>query len=379
MTLPDDNPEIDVSVIVPAYNYDSYVDECLESIFMQEGPSLEVIVVDDGSTDNTRAVLEKYENRIKYIYQENRGLSAARNTGLKNSSGRYIQFLDADDLLGPGNLQSKFSCLENTAGEKALAICRNLKFSGRAGRFPDLFRGWYLYNENLEYHICRINLAPPHAYMLPRGLFNEVGLFDESMRGCEDYDLWLKAVGSGYRLLRCNQSHVCYRQHGKSMGAGKYRDGKLEYDVLVHKKKQTGEYGDCLTHLLQQPDGCIAFTDGLLHTALLIDSEANSQGLKELVEIALGQLDSYIADPGFRENIKSPVSRLYISRLFSKISRLRKRDLTGLCERLELLFRKSGGIRYITENLLYALPCLTYDDFAAAYHGVKTLKQINAF
>ena len=91
-----------VSVIIPTFNYGRFIGRCIESVLDQNVPDLEIIVVDDGSTDNTRHVVEQFKNRLHYIFQENAGPSAARNTGIVNCTGEWLLFLDADDLLGPG-------------------------------------------------------------------------------------------------------------------------------------------------------------------------------------------------------------------------------------------------------------------------------------
>src|SRR5215467_8142244 len=94
-----------VSVVIPAYNAGAYIEDALDSVFRQTFPRLEVIVVDDGSTDDTRSRLEPYRSRIHYVWQTNNGSGAARNRGIDVSSGDYIAFLDADDLWSPEKLQ----------------------------------------------------------------------------------------------------------------------------------------------------------------------------------------------------------------------------------------------------------------------------------
>ncbi len=108
-----------VSVIIPAYNSAKTIERTLESVFNQDYPSIEIIVVNDGSTDNTELVLKKYENKIKYFYQDNAGVSVARNLGLEKSSGDYIQYLDADDLLAKGKLTKQIQALTDAHADVA--------------------------------------------------------------------------------------------------------------------------------------------------------------------------------------------------------------------------------------------------------------------
>ena len=102
-----------VSVIIPAYNSADFIDEALKSVFDQTYKDLEIIVVDDGSTDDTRAVLEKYGDRVNYHYQDNNGPASARNRGIKLARGKYIAFLDADDLWLPTKLEKQVALFKN--------------------------------------------------------------------------------------------------------------------------------------------------------------------------------------------------------------------------------------------------------------------------
>src|ERR1700674_2946625 len=94
-----------VSVVIPTYNYRQFVVEAVESVLAQTYRPIELIVVDDGSTDGTRAELERFEGQIRYMFQENRGLPAARNRGIRAAAGEYVAFLDADDVWAPTKIE----------------------------------------------------------------------------------------------------------------------------------------------------------------------------------------------------------------------------------------------------------------------------------
>lgn len=102
-----------VSVIIPCYNYGRFLAEAIDSVLRQTHLATEIVVVDDGSVDDTRAVAASYP-QVRYIYQENQGLSAARNTGIENSAGTYITFLDADDWLFPDALAINVQYLDQS-------------------------------------------------------------------------------------------------------------------------------------------------------------------------------------------------------------------------------------------------------------------------
>ena len=178
-----------VSVIIPTYNRGWILQEAIESVLTQEFGDFELIVVDDGSTDNTRDILNAYKEDIIILRQANKGVSAARNMGIASTSSRFIAFLDSDDLWLPDKLSTQIAFFD--AHEDAL-ICqtgeswmrngvrvnpknRHRKFSG------DIFQG--------SLALCLIS---PSAVMLRRSLFEEVGVFDESLPACEDYDFWLR-------------------------------------------------------------------------------------------------------------------------------------------------------------------------------------------
>ena len=101
-----------ISVLIPTYNYSQFLLDAVKSVLAQDVPDVEIIVVDDGSTDNTSDIIKPYTDRVQYIYQENAGLSAARNTGIRNSTGEFILFLDADDVLGTEAIASQVALNE---------------------------------------------------------------------------------------------------------------------------------------------------------------------------------------------------------------------------------------------------------------------------
>lgn len=105
-------PDPLISVIIPAYNCAHYLGEAIDSVLTQDYPRLEVIVVDDGSSDNTQAVLDHYQADVSRLYQDNQGIGAARNAGQQRARGEFIAFLDADDLYLPGKLSRQMACFE---------------------------------------------------------------------------------------------------------------------------------------------------------------------------------------------------------------------------------------------------------------------------
>jgi glycosyltransferase involved in cell wall biosynthesis len=180
---------VKVSVIVPTFNRSAFVKEAVASVLAQNGVAMEVIVVDDGSTDGTSDVLESYGAAIRCLKRSHGGVSAARNTGILAAGGEWLAFLDSDDLWRPGKLAAQFDYFSRNPEMK---ICQTDEIWIRNG----LRLNPKLYHQKPQGHcfplLLERCLVSPSAVIIHRDLFDEVGLFDESLPACEDYDLWLR-------------------------------------------------------------------------------------------------------------------------------------------------------------------------------------------
>lgn len=179
-----------VSVIIPTYNRAAWVAEAVASVLAQTWQDFELLVVDDGSTDATLEALAPWRERLIYLRtRENRGVAAARNLGAKAAQGRWLAFLDSDDLWRPRKLERQVAYLE---AHPELRICQTDELWVRHGRrvnppVSHRKQGGRIFLPSLGR--C---LVSPSAVMLCRRLFWEAGGFDESLPACEDYDLWLR-------------------------------------------------------------------------------------------------------------------------------------------------------------------------------------------
>ena len=178
-----------VSVIIPTYNRSWIIKEAIDSVLAQDYKEFELIVVDDGSTDHTSDVLDSSRNVIKVLSQKNKGVSAARNRGIAEASGKFIAFLDSDDLWLPQKLSAQVEFFNQTPNA---LICQTEEVWIRNGlrvnpkkRHKKL--SGMIFKPSLE--LC---LVSPSAVMIQRSLFDRVGEFDETLPACEDYDLWLR-------------------------------------------------------------------------------------------------------------------------------------------------------------------------------------------
>lgn len=177
-----------ISVIIPTHNRAWTLNEAIGSVLSQDFDDFELIVVDDGSTDSTFELLKSYPN-VFVIRQEHRGVSAARNAGIKQASGRFVAFLDSDDLWLPQKLSTQKAFFQT---HPDALICqteeiwiRNEVRVNRKNRHRK--PSGTIFERSVE--LC---LVSPSAVMAHRSLFDDIGLFDEAMPACEDYDLWLR-------------------------------------------------------------------------------------------------------------------------------------------------------------------------------------------
>lgn len=186
---------IDISVIVPIYNGEVFIDRCMKSLSIQEECEFEIIAINDGSTDNTKNVLltwqKHFGKRLKFVEQDNRGASAARNRGIGIASGKYITFLDVDDEYLPGRLKKYVDFFE---ANPDVGVVYSEPISSSKGRDFQFYQhkkrktpqGW-VYKELLT---CFALTLPTVAFRSE--LLRKVGGFDESFKVLEDYDLWLR-------------------------------------------------------------------------------------------------------------------------------------------------------------------------------------------
>jgi glycosyltransferase involved in cell wall biosynthesis len=187
MTVRSKNPE--VSVILPTYNRGWILKEAIDSVLAQDFKDFELIVVDDGSTDDTGQILEAYDQDLLVYRQSNRGVSAARNRGIGAANCRLIAFLDSDDLWLPRKLSTQVDFFNSNPDA---IINQTEEIWIRNGVRVNPGTRHHKYAGMIFKRSLALCLVSPSAVMMRRSLFDEVGLFDEDLPACEDYDLWLR-------------------------------------------------------------------------------------------------------------------------------------------------------------------------------------------
>jgi glycosyltransferase involved in cell wall biosynthesis len=204
-----------VSVIIPSYNYAQFLPSAVESALAQTRAAHEIIVVDDGSTDDTPQVLARYGQRIRALQQPNQGLSAARNSGAQMASGELLAFLDSDDTWLPTKLERQVARVE---ADPAVGLVHcGVSEVDRAGdvirRRLDGMEGPVAYEMLL---FRRSVLMPPSTFLVPRKVFVETGGFDTQLNHSEDWDFGFR-VASRHRVAFVAEALVNYRLHGGNM------------------------------------------------------------------------------------------------------------------------------------------------------------------
>ena len=178
-----------VSVIIPTYNRGWILKEAIDSVLAQEFKDFELIVVDDGSTDNTGKILGSYEQDIIVLRQSHKGVSAARNRGIAEAAGRLVAFLDSDDLWLPRKLTSQ---VDFFSSNPAAVINQTEEIWVRNGVRVNPKTRHHKFSGMIFKRSLALCLVSPSAVMIKKNLFSKVGVFDENLTACEDYDLWLR-------------------------------------------------------------------------------------------------------------------------------------------------------------------------------------------
>ena len=251
-----------VSVVIPLYNKESYICECIESVLKQTYTNIEIIVVDDGSTDGSLAVLKEYVYRnsieIKIISQKNHGASNARNLGIQNATGEYIQFLDADDKLDENKIQVQMELLRSLQYPKDVLVFSKWTTLGKP--LEEMGQNqksvWHNY-ENPIYILVDFTLnqccLPPCVYLIPNNLIKKVGGWDETLTLNDDGEFFARVINQTSTLRFTDKSLAYYRSTPNSVS--KTINPKAAYswvrsliatsDIIINRKHPQSKEAVC--------------------------------------------------------------------------------------------------------------------------------------
>ncbi len=228
-----------VSVIIATYNSEKYIETAIESALMQTYPNIEVIVVDDGSTDNTSKILQKYDD-ITIIKQENKGVAGARNTGINNSHGEYIAILDSDDKWLKNRLSIMIPDLIKSGCE--LCISNYYYVNEKRQRISDEPAYSNEFKEPLEnqYKALLWKAVSFSMMIVKADAIKSIGGYDESLRGeAEDYDLWLRLLRNGAKWKYINEPLAEYMVRSGSLSKGYSNKRKAALKRIFNKHVTT--------------------------------------------------------------------------------------------------------------------------------------------
>lgn len=282
-----------VTVIITTYNYARFLSKGIESVLAQTLQPDEIIVVDDGSTDNTREIVAEYESRgVRYMYQENSGISSARNAGIRASKGSLLTFLDSDDRWVPEKLALQAGHMQNHP-EVGLVTASEWQVSEH-GEDPWLLKRKPVASRvMLDTALVENFIGNASLTMLRREVFDKVGLFDERVGLGQDWDMWMR-VAQEYPLAVLDEPLIYYTRHEGSISAGKlwqrYRSNRVFHRRYI---RQLSSPGHRLRVLLP------AQSMNLYYTAVgLIDDQGKRGQGTVIASLAL------LMDPFYKSKLK---------------------------------------------------------------------------
>ena len=248
-----------VTVIIPTYNRGWIVKEAIESVLAQDFSDYELIVVDDGSEDRTPEILAAYEGQLTVLRQSNSGVSAARNRGIAAAAGRLIAFLDSDDLWLPQKLSTQVTFFANNPDA---VICQTEERWVRNGIGVNPKKRHLKFSGMIFERSLALCLVSPSAVMIRKSLFDAVGVFDEDLPACEDYDLWLR-ISCRYPVDLIETALIVKRgghadQLSRAAGLDQYRIRSLV--KLLENKKLKGPQKQAVINILKEK--CAIYAGG---------------------------------------------------------------------------------------------------------------------
>ena len=226
-----------VSVVIPAFNQARFLPAAIESALAQTYRDREIIVVDDGSTDETPAVAQRYGDGVRYVRQANTGLAGARNTGIDRARGAFVALLDSDDVWLPCFLEHMLGVAD--AHPRSAVYFSAWRYINSAGSLLPEPPHAHAVPQTMMYRaLLRANFIVPSSVVMRRPAVVSAGLFDQQFRRLEDWELWIRLLRQGQTLAGSTACHLHYRVHGESLSAD---STAMEQAALALVRKHFGE------------------------------------------------------------------------------------------------------------------------------------------
>ncbi len=249
-----------VSVIIPSFNHGNYLSETLNSVIAQTYKNWECIIVNDGSSDNTKAIAQDYvskDERITYLWKKNGGLSSARNAGLEKAKGDWIQFLDADDIIEPEKFQKQLSVINKNGIFKNVVSYTDYRYGTDDDIRQEIFnhiKPVFKTATFLGELITRWEtslIIPPHCFLFSADFFLQGIRFEKSLRNHEDFDCWLAIFSQNPEVVFVDEILCRYRRSNNSMSSNMKLMGEGFLQV-INKHIKIKSYSPGIRSLLKQ-------------------------------------------------------------------------------------------------------------------------------
>ncbi|KAB2837030.1 MAG: glycosyltransferase [Candidatus Brocadia sp.] len=222
-----------VSVIIPTYNCARFLMESVGSVLSQTYQPYEIIVIDDGSTDNTKEVLQPVMQRIKYVQlEQNKGSPVVRNIGIQAAQGEYVAFLDADDVWLPEKLQTDRECFDKHP-DVGMVYSKHINIDEKGVVFHGAMKKRLPCGKIFVQLFSEQNFIITSSVVVRKAVFETTGLFDEQLVNCQDWDMWLR-IAFYFQIAGIDKPLIKYRHNPYSLS--KNRDNVLKYQKLVIDK-----------------------------------------------------------------------------------------------------------------------------------------------
>ncbi len=261
-----------ISVIIPTYNRVSVLPRAIDSVLAQTRAADEIIVVDDGSTDETQQLIKDQYPQVKLISQSNQGVSAARNNGIKKAKGNWVCLLDSDDSWQTNKLEKQIDLITNNPD---YLICHTNEIWYRNGKILNQAKKHEKRGGHIFQHCLPLCAISPSSVMINKQVFDEVGLFDEDLPACEDYDMWLR-ICCKYPVLFIDKA-LTNKYGGHNDQLSRQHWGMDRFRIIALEKIITS---NTLSNENQQ-----AAVDMLLHKVTIFLKGAEKHGENEYCEI----------------------------------------------------------------------------------------------
>ena len=222
---------MNISVIIPTYNRQHQLSRSLDSVLAQTRPADEIIVVDDGSNDETKKLIRENYPQVHYLYQDNKGVSACRNYGIRSATGDWLAFLDSDDEWLPNKLEVQMAALLD---HPEYQIAHTNEHWLRNGRLKNQQEKHRKYGGYIFRHCLPLCIISPSSVIIHRSVFDRIGLFDTAMTVCEDYDMWLR-ISCRYTVLYIDEPLIIKHGGHADQLSQKYR-GMDRYRIRAIQK-----------------------------------------------------------------------------------------------------------------------------------------------